>query len=50
MIAGAVLTAIVRPLLRFSRLELHLGPLTIFYPSLVAMFSMIAWVIFFNRV
>jgi hypothetical protein len=50
MIGGAVLTAIVRPLLRFSRLEPYLGPLTIFYPSLVAMFSMIAWVIFFNRV
>ncbi len=50
MIAGAILAAIFRPLLQFLHLESHLGPLTIFYPSLVAMFSMIAWIIFFNRV
>jgi hypothetical protein len=50
MIVGAILAAIVRPLLVLARLELHLGPLTIFYPSLIAMFAMIIWVIFFNRV
>ena len=50
MIVGAILAAIVRPLLVLSGLEQHLGPLTIFYPSLIAMFAMICWVIFFNRV
>ena len=50
MIVGAILAAIVRPLLVLARLELYLGPLTIFYPSLIAMFAMIVWVIFFNRV
>jgi hypothetical protein len=50
MIVGAILAAIVRPLLVLARLESHLGPLTIFYPSLIAMFAMIVWVIFFNRV
>jgi hypothetical protein len=50
MIVGAILAAIVRPLLTRARLELYLGPLTIFYPSLIAMFAMIVWVIFFNRV
>ena len=50
MIVGAILAAIVRPLLLLARLEPHLGPLTIFYPSLIAMFAMILWVIFFNRV
>jgi hypothetical protein len=50
MIVGALLAAIVRPLFVFSRLEPYLGPLTIFYPSLIAMFAMIVWVIFFNRV
>ena len=50
MIVGAILTAIVRPLVVLGRLEPHLGPLTIFYPSLIAMLAMIIWVIFFNRV
>jgi hypothetical protein len=50
MIVGAILASIVRPLLVLARLELYLGPLTIFYPSLIAMFAMIVWVIFFNRV
>jgi YtcA family len=50
MILGAILAALVRPLLVLSRLEPHLGPLTIFYPGLIAMFAMTLWVIFFNRV
>ena len=50
MIVGAILAAIVRPLMVLTRLEPYLGPLTIFYPSLIAMFAMIVWVIFFNRV
>ena len=50
MIVGAILAAIVRPLLVLARLEPHLGPLTIFYPSLIAMFAMIVWVTFFNRI
>jgi hypothetical protein len=50
MIIGAILAATIRPLLTLARLEAHLGPLTIFYPSLIAMFAMIVWVIFFNRV
>jgi hypothetical protein len=50
MIVGAILAAIVRPLLMLARFEPHLGPPTIFYPSLIAMFAMIIWVIFFNRV
>jgi YtcA family len=50
MIVGAILAAIVRPLLVLARLEPHMEPLTIFYPSLIAMFAMIIWMIFFNRV
>jgi hypothetical protein len=50
MIVGAILAAIVRPILVLARLEPYLGPLPIFYPSLIAMFAMIVWVIFFNRV
>lgn len=50
MLVGAILAAVIRPLLTLAHLEPHLGPLTIFYPSLIAMFAMIVWVIFFNRV
>jgi YtcA family len=50
MIVGAILAAIVRLLLVRTLLEPYLGPLTIFYPSLIAMLAMILWVIFFNRV
>jgi YtcA family len=50
LIAGAVLAAITRPPLLISRLEPHLGPLPMFYSSLTAMFAMIVWIIFFNRV
>jgi YtcA family len=49
ILVGAILVAIVRPVLFALRLEPHVGPLTIFYPSLIAMFAMIVWMIFFNR-
>jgi len=49
LLVGAILTAALRPLLLLSRLELYVGPLTVFYPSLVAMLSMVVWVMFFNR-
>lgn len=50
MIIGGIVAALLRPLLVVARLEPHLGPLVIFYPSLIAMFAMITWLIFFNRV
>lgn len=49
MMVGAILASMLRPLLLVTRLESHVGPLTIFYPSFIAMLSMIIWVIFFNR-
>ena len=49
MLVGALLAALLRPLLWLARLEPNVGPLTIFYPSLIAMLAMIVWVIFFNR-
>jgi len=49
LLVGAILTAALRPLLLLSRLELYVGPLTVFYPSLIAMLSMVVWVMFFNR-
>jgi hypothetical protein len=49
MLAGAILAAIVRPLLVVARLEPYIGPLMLFYPGLIAMLAMIAWLVFFNR-
>ena len=49
LLVGAIVTAALRPLLLVSRLERYVGPLIIFYPSLIAMLSMIVWVTFFNR-
>ena len=50
LIIGAIIALLARPLLVVTRLESHVGPLTIFYPSLIAMFAMIVWVLFFNRI
>jgi hypothetical protein len=50
LIVGAIIALLARPLLVVTRLESHLGPLTIFYPSLIAMFAMIVLVLFFNRI
>jgi hypothetical protein len=50
LIVGAIIALLARPLLVVTRLESHVGPLTIFYPSLIAMFAMIVWVLFFNRI
>ncbi len=47
---GAVLAALCHPLLLAAGLERELRPLPVFYGGLTAMFALIAWVIFFNRV
>lgn len=49
IIVGAIFAGLARTLLVIVRLESAVGPLTIFYPSLIAMFAMIVWVLFFNR-
>jgi YtcA-like protein len=50
LLAGALLAAILRPLLIFARLDPHLGPAPIIYTSLAVMFALIVWIIFFNRI
>ena len=49
MLVGAALAGLLRPLLALSGLEPYVGPLTIFYPSLIALIAMTVWVAFFNR-
>ena len=50
VIAGSVLAAACHPLLLGSGLERHLRPLPFFYGCLIVMFSLLAWIAFFNRV
>jgi hypothetical protein len=47
---GAILAALFHPLFLAAGLERHLHPLPLFYGGLIAMFALIAWVIFFSHV
>jgi hypothetical protein len=49
VIFGSFLSAACHPLLRLCGLERNLRPLALFYGSLIVMFSLVTWVIFFNR-
>ena len=50
VVVGSLVSAACHPLLKLIGLERHLRPLAFFYGSLVVMFSLVTWVIFFNRV
>ncbi|MGA2408887.1 MAG: YtcA family lipoprotein [Candidatus Binataceae bacterium] len=49
VIIGAVLTAIVRPLLLFAGCERYLRPLIVFYSSMIVLVALVTWIAFFNR-
>ena len=49
-IAGALLTAALRPLLVASGLERHLGPRPLIYSSLAVLLGCAVWLTFFNRI
>jgi YtcA family len=49
-IAGALLTAAIRPLLLASGLEPHLGPRPLIYPCLAVLLGCTVWLVFFNRI
>jgi YtcA family len=50
VVAGSTLAAACHPLLLRGGLERLLRPLPFFYGSLIVMFSLLTWIIFFNRV
>jgi hypothetical protein len=50
VVVGSLISAACHPLLKLIGFERHLRPLAFFYGSLVVMFSLATWVIFFNRV
>jgi len=49
-ICGMILTIAIRPIFVVTRLESHLWPLPIVYPSLAVLLGCIVWLIFFNRI
>jgi hypothetical protein len=50
LIAGAVLTAVVRPIFLKLRLEAYMGPLLVIYLSLAVLLACITYLTFFNRI
>jgi len=50
MIAGIAIAAALRSLFAATRIEPHLGPLTVVYPCLALLLSCVVWIIFFNRI
>lgn len=49
-IAGAILTATLRPAFAVIRVEPYLGPLLLIYPCLASVLACLVYLIFFNRV
>jgi hypothetical protein len=45
--AGAVLTALCRPVMVLGGIENYLRPLPLFYGALIVMFGLAAWLLFF---
>ena len=50
IIAGAILTACLRPLLLKLGIEPYLGPPTLVYLSLAVLLSCVTYLMFFNRI
>ena len=50
LIAGAIATAILRPLLLWLRLEPYMGPPLLVYLSLALLLSCVTYLMFFNRI
>jgi hypothetical protein len=45
---AVILAFLARKLLVQSKLESHVGPVALFYPSFVVLFSCLLWLIFFR--
>ncbi len=48
LVAGILLTALVRPVLAKSGLEPHVGPVLVIYPSLCLLFTFGIWLVFYR--
>jgi len=45
---AVILTFLARKILVRSKLESHVGPVALFYPSLIVLLSCLLWLIFFR--
>jgi hypothetical protein len=48
LLIAVILTFVIRHLLIRSKLESQIGPLVLFYPSLVLLLACLIWLIFFR--
>jgi hypothetical protein len=48
MTVGGVVTAVLRQLFAILRLEPHLGPMLLVYPSLWVLTTMLVWLVFYR--
>ena len=48
MAAGGAVTAVLRQVFAVARLEPHLGPLLLVYPSLWLLTTMLTWLVFYR--
>jgi hypothetical protein len=48
LVAGVILAFVVRYLILRYRLESEVGPLALFYPCVVVLFTCLLWLIFFR--
>ena len=49
IVAGVVLTLILRAVLRGTKLEDHVGPRAIIYPAALVLFTLGTWIVYFQR-
>ncbi len=45
---GVILTFVARNFLRKLQLETEVGPLALFYPALIILFTAVLWLVFFR--
>ena len=49
-VAGAIVTAMLRPVFAATKVEPYLGPLILIYPCLAILLACLIYLIFFNRI
>jgi hypothetical protein len=49
IVAGIVLTLILRAVLRAANFEGHVGPRAIIYPAALVLFTLGTWIVYFQR-
>jgi hypothetical protein len=49
-IVGILIAAVLRSVFAWTRLEPHLGPLTVIYPCLAVLLACTVYLAFFNRI